>query len=76
MSRGIPVHYQKYRKVNGKFTHLVYGVTSELNHTIYVGRWPTSAVYFKSRAFKVESVNKLEKSGTEKAKIHKHNNTK
>ncbi len=31
---------------------------------------------YKFRAFKVEPVNKLEKPGKEKAKIHKHNNKK
>ncbi len=28
----------------------------------------------KSRAFKVEKMNRLEKPGTEQIKIHKHNN--
>ncbi len=31
--------------------------------------------HVKSIVFKVEPLNKLEKPGTEKAKIHKHNNT-
>ncbi len=30
-------------------------------------------IILKSRSFKVEPVNKLEKPGTEQAKIHKHN---
>ncbi len=29
---------------------------------------------YKCRAFKAEQMNKLEKPGTEKAKIYKHNN--
>ncbi len=47
-----------------------------INHTIYIWRGTISAVYFmyKSRAFKLELENKLEKLWTENAQIHKHNN--
>ncbi len=68
--KGVQVHQQKCRRVNGKFTLLVqWGyICTEVNHTIYIRIGTTSVVYFthKSKAFKVEPVNKLENPGSEK----------
>ncbi len=49
-----------------------YIICTEVTYTIYVQRGTTSAVYYKSRAFKVEPVNKVENAGTEKVKLQKH----
>ncbi len=49
-----------------------------INHTIFIRRRTTSAVYFmyKSGEFKTQSVKKLEKPKTEKAKSHIHSNNR
>ncbi len=79
----VQVHSSSSPKVlNSQYTNYTsctWGyISTEVNHTIYICRGITSAVYFKhkSKTFNIESVNKLEKPETEKAKIHKHNNRK
>ncbi len=51
-----------------------HGVTSVRSQP-HIKRGNTSAVYFmyKFNAFKLDPVNKLDKPGMEKAKIHTHN---
>ncbi len=71
--------FQGYSSQKTIYTSYKWGyIYTEVNHTIYVWRGTISAVYFmyKSRAFNAKPVNKLEKPGTEKAKIGNHNNNR